>query len=685
MWFVIATMYVWILLAFSTVLPLWASEEYPRALERQKILDLIETIEQEEIPLRFSGYQSRTPQERRFLQFYRNNIHPVQMRERRLLGVAGLLYVALDRALYEDETEQKAWMKKKNELSVEAQEIFTAPEWKRAIREWARLSVGLKGRLAAEAREVVRKDRLSGFGVKELPLLKRLTELETIIAQKANESSVTGEHLSEYEKAANELEKQFRGREITLEHVKKRLQELWPKSPHAKGHDVLQRIAPLLNEAAIIRTQLAQSKGFENWAQYQLAPRKNTYKRGLRTVDDHIGFMEQVLSGTLESATRFRRAILADAGYTSSDAEGIAIGIFNQEFFMPEDDNLVGNYFIAEDVNGMWLETMRESGFDDSALMRINLDSFPRKSKHTHAYMANVLDTIPKVANFDTETFDFKLPSRTSGNYHPAAIFIVQNVISDGYGQYEVIFHEGGHALDYAYRRGVLEGDPSYAYTETSSMMMQRFFDDLPFLLAKGEDRNGNPLDQETAESFIVNKKLNKYYRDRNQYSNALFDLAVWNEPYTEDGPKFTERFLAIHDDLRNRYFPEENIWKPEGVENGSFKLKTGHFYSGNVRYHGYMYADMAAQMTADYLWDMLEKTTGRRTLYRQPTLAKLLIEGMYERGFTRPFPAATEEFTGRKLDPFKVIERTNQALDRFVQETNQRLSCKGLLKSALL
>ena len=679
MWFVIATMYVWILLAFSAILPLWASEEYPRALERQKILDLIETTEQEEIPLRFSGYRQRTPQERRFLDFYRNNIYSVEMRSRRLSGVAGLLYVALDRALYESETEKEEWMKKMNELSVEVQGIFTAPEWKRAIRELERLAVGLKGRLPREAREVVRLDRLSGFGVKERPLLKRLTELGTLITQKTNESSVTGEHLSEYERASNELERQFRAGEITLEYVKKRFQELWPKSPHAKGHDVLQRIAPLLNEAAIIKTQLAQSKGFENWVQYKLASRKKKYKRGLRTADDHIRFMEQVLSGTLEAATRFREAVVAGAGYTLSDVEGVGI-----KFLIPEDDNLVRKYFIAEDVNDMWLEAMRESGFDNSTLMRISLDSFPRKNKQTHSYMANVLDTMPKNAVFDTETFDFKLPPMTLRNFHPAAIFIVQNIIADGYNEYGTIFHEGGHILDYSYRRGVLEAGPSSSYTETNSMTMERFFDDVQFLLAKGRDRNGNPLDQKTAESFIVNKGLNKYYKNRNQYYHALFDLAIWNEPHTEDGPGFTERFLAIHNDLRSRYFPQENIWMPEGVESGADQLSTDHFYDGSVRYHAYIYADMAAQMTADYLWDTLENTTGRRTFYRQPTLANLLIEGLYERGFTRPFPSAIEEFTGRKFEPLKVIERTNQALDRFVRETHQRLSCKGLLKSAL-
>ena len=168
-------------------------------------------------------------------------------------------------------------------------------------------------------------------------------------------------------------------------------------------------------------------------------------------------------------------------------------------------------------------------------------------------------------------------------------------------------------------------------------------------------------------------------------YLSALFDLAIWNEPYREGGPKFTERFLAIYEDLRNRYFPQERDWMPEGVVAGSYKFSTRHFYSGSVRYHGYVYANMAAEEIAEHLWDTLGLTTGRRTLYRQPSLAGLLIDGLYKRGFTRPLPLAIEEFTGKKFEPLKLIERTNEALGRFVRESANKPSCGVQVKSILL
>ena len=112
--------------------------------------------------------------------------------------------------------------------------------------------------------------------------------------------------------------------------------------------------------------------------------------------------------------------------------------------------------------------------------------------------------------------------------------------------------------------------------------------------------------------------------------------------------------------------------------------MNTDHFYSGNVRYYGYIYADIAAEMVAEHLLDTLEETTGRRTLYRQPSLAGLLIEGLYERGFTKPFPSAIERFTGKKFKPLELVEKTNRAFDRFAKRSVSRISCGTQSRSLL-
>ena len=128
---------------------------------------------------------------------------------------------------------------------------------------------------------------------------------------------------------------------------------------------------------------------------------------------------------------------------------------------------------------------------------------------------------------------------------------------------------------------------------------------------------------------------------------------------------------------------PGPQLWNPPGTRAGARGFFTGHFYSGNVRYFGYVYANVAAQMTADYLWDTLEKKTGRRTFYRQPDMARLLIEGQYQDGFRMPFPTVTEKLTGRKFRPQRLIEEINQPLEAFVKSNQKKpfSDCRKLLR----
>ena len=82
-----------------------------------------------------------------------------------------------------------------------------------------------------------------------------------------------------------------------------------------------------------------------------------------------------------------------------------------------------------------------------------------------------------------------------------------------------------------------MERIPSSSYTETNSTTMQRFFNDAEFLLATGRNRDGNPPDRETVEQFVTNRELNQRYTYRKQFLQSLFDLYIWNEPYTETAP----------------------------------------------------------------------------------------------------------------------------------------------------
>ena len=73
----------------------------------------------------------------------------------------------------------------------------------------------------------------------------------------------------------------------------------------------------------------------------------------------------------------------------------------------------------------------------------------------------------------------------------------------------------------------------------------------------------------------------------------------------------------------------------------------TGHFYSGNVRYIGYVIANPVAIMYNDYLLDQLESSTGRRTLVNQPQLATLWKKGYGAAPAGLPLDQAIRKLTG--------------------------------------
>ncbi|MCY4645150.1 MAG: M3 family metallopeptidase [Bacteriovoracales bacterium] len=669
----------WLFILFANT-----ADEYPVAQERQKILEIIERLENEKIPLHFLGMKNRTDQEKEFLRFYRENIFPIEMTARRQWGIYSLLQAALDRALYRDEDEKSKWLERLKLIDSEMQTLKTSSLFNQATYAWVGSEHGLRGELSRRATgQDQGPERAGSFGPSPY-MLKRLEELELKINLAANESSVTSNDLQEYANAYDELKGQFLLDSIELEDVKRELLRLWPKSSHAKGHDLLEKAKPLFDEVAVLRTRLAQSKGFETWAQFKLFSSRGGYAEGLKTVSDHVGFMREVLDETLGPAKKFHQHLVDSLGYDPKEVRGVGT-----ELLMAKKGIQPGlaNYFLAENANEIWRETMKESGFQDFVLDQIYLDSFPRKNKYTHAYMQSAVRNIPKAIVLDTETFDFKNPPLNGKNYFPGAFFIVQNIMSDGCCDYRTVFHEGGHALDYAHRGSMLEGRNSYAYTETSSMMMERFFEDADYMMKKGRDRKGRSPKREAVIRFLENEALKKSYRTRGQIFLALFDLLIWDEPYFEGGPSFTDRFLQIHDDLQKKYMimaPSlPPALAPDGVRGGSRFFFTNHFYGGSVRYYGYIYADMAAQMTANYLWDTLEKRSGRRTFYRQPDLARLLIRGQYRDGFTLPFPTATERLTGKKFVAQNITPAINRPLDDFVKAESQRTasSCARLLR----
>lgn len=649
------------------------SNEYPRAEERAKLLNVLQGVMNGRPRLEISDINLRPASEQKFLLQFKNEIFPRLFEARRLNSISGILNVALDRALYDNDEEKTAWTEQMEKTQNELSKIATAPEFKLAIAKWSTLSTGLTGELPELARESYEVDQLTGFTTEQLPLVERSTALSNQISTKANESKVTGHDLSVFQKQMEEIEKQFRSGTISFPQATEKLDNIWAKSFHAKGNDVAQSAKSELNELAIIRTQLAKAKGFATWTDYRLSTAKYTYAEGFQTADDHINFLTSVLEKTLP-------AHLAYQDWIKKQNPQIADQIDNRNSFLlaPETDTLISEYFPVESVNDFWRKTMIQSGFDPKVFDWINLDSFPRENKQTHAYMSPTVMPQPRVVRVREGTLSLEVPTPGQARWLDPQIYIVQNARKDGMDAYSTVFHEGGHALDFSQRQTVLESDEAYAYSETASMTMERFFSDREFLLATGKARDGRSVSPAIVDQYLKNTKMLEALGNRGQVLNALFDFLLWREAYTNDGPSFVDRAIAIYEDLQNKYFPGKKVY-PEGVQAGSRMFSTSHFYSGEVRYFGYIYADMVSEMTAQFLWDTFEAKTGRRSFYRQPEMAKILLDGQYRKGFSKPFPKATTDLVGKPFDPNVIVDVINkQVLDGTGDQGPS--SCEGLL-----
>jgi hypothetical protein len=646
-----------------------AQEVYPRAAERQAMLQNVEALKTPHQPTVVSDLAARPAAEREFLQFFLEKIEPQFARMSQMSTENGLLSVAYDRALYDNEAEGEAWLKRTEDLDNNLNALSVTAAWKADIQTWGKMAQRLvstrpdlqdalenpprtyfrgdetQGSLVDLALRMAESDRVKGFSEAETPLLERLTALTNETTKVANGSLVTPEDQKEAERVGLATETAYRRGEITFQEATERLRTVRSKTLHAKGQDVVNRGSAQFDEIAVIRTELARRKGFQTWADFQSALNHYNHAPGYQSTDDHIAFLRKVLEDTKPAFTQYIEWIKSKNPHIASEITSLNSGLLS-----PETRTLVAEYFPVERADEFWRSTMLASGFRMEELNQILLDSYPRANKQSHAYMAAIIESEPVQSEVVPGTLNLKVPAAGANTWRPAGIYIVQNGRVDGVDFYETVFHEGGHALDYVNRRVVTEPRPSNAYTETHSMTMERFFQDIDFLVATGRARDGRRLPREIAEQYVANALLMDAIGSRRQMMLALYDFLIWKEAYNEnDSEGFTARAQRIYKELGDQYFPGVTHDLLPGFTLGSAMFSTDHFTSGLVRYYGYIYADIAAQQIADYLWRTLRLSTGRGTFLHQRTLATILRR-IYDRGSTKPFPNAIEELTSRKF-----------------------------------
>jgi hypothetical protein len=648
--------------------------EYPREAERDKMLAKIEATTPQGLQIDFATHVG--PRERAFIEVFRGEFWPMHSRLAELDQKESQLYVALDRALYRDEAEKKAWNEAMLAAGNKVNEIRTSPKWRDVMTRLNELAQGLNGDLPDYVRRRHEEMIRSEFGESELPLLTRLNEVMAQIKTIANSSPVA-KNLGEYGREVEAIEKKFLAGEISFGDASARMDRLQPISRAAHGKYIAESSRELMNEAAIIRTRLARAKGFRSWAEYQVATKANVYAPGYRTPQERIRFLRDILASTKDAHARFLRQRASEI--PGADFDGIRVnqgGLFG----LPT-SALISEYFPVEKVETVWKTTMLESGFSNTVVDRINLDSYPREGKQTHAYMMRAKGHEPRTVVIDARTMKVHVPREMPRFWNPALIYIVQNMRTDGPDAYETAFHEGGHGLDYSHRKEVLGFEQDSSYAETHSMTMEKFFEDAEFLLATGRKRDGTPIPREKVEEYLANSAANGLAAMRRQMNLALYDLELWSEPYEKGGEDFVSRALRIQRDLSRTYMFARKGQVVDGIDSRFSLFSTDHFYGGLVRYIGYVYASIAADMNYERILDVMEQTTARRTLLRQPGLGRLLAEGYYKHGFNDPFPVATERFTQRKFKAEERGHKADQAVSHWIEgrKAAQAVRCQAL------
>lgn len=640
-----------LLLSFSEV----RAQDFSPAEERQRLLDVL--IEDDGQKLTIIDHPEAQVAHRKISQFYKNHIWKLWQQLHPLSKEHNVLSLLLDRALYTSTEERRQWQQRLAELSEEIHNLSNSDEYDRALKEFFRLSKGLHGVLPNIARELFQMQDALGFKPEQGKILQELDRLSMTIDRLARES-IYAETLSMVAEQKSEVLARFHSGEMNWREAEARLHGLEAEGGVAFGHDILLQGENELQKMALLRTQLAQTKGFSTWAQYALETQSYQYDSSLRTPEQRLKFLYQILDGTEKL---YREAIQNRMAQLGMESSGL-ISWGQRELLIPAATSALDPYFPKENIFNIWMNTMRGAGFSSELLSSISIDSDPRPNKHNHAYMKLLRPQQPLYLNLNTYNLEIK-PSEQDRSKTTPIVQIVQNIRQDGLSPLRTMFHEGGHALDFLHRAYSLWDYSGASYNETHSIFMESFLKDRDFLLDQGRTRHGEKIPVELVDRYLQDEAISQLFRLRYQVGLAIYDLELWNIDYTKDRAHFTTESRSLFTRVMAR---SARIRSGEisGLPLADTVFKTSHFYGGRVDYFGYIAAEVAAEVASKIALDRMETESSRRSLYRQKELAKILVQDFYKFGHTVPFPEGIERFI-----------RQSYSVAPYVQSLKGRLS----------
>ncbi|MBL7663714.1 MAG: hypothetical protein JNM93_01180, partial [Bacteriovoracaceae bacterium] len=197
------------------------------------------------------------------------------------------------------------------------------------------------------------------------------------------------------------------------------------------------------------------------------------------------------------------------------------------------------------------------------------------------------------------------------------------------------------------------------------------FFQDLEFLTTKGVNLKGKKLPVDLALKYIENSSVTSLGGFRGMAKKALFELELWNYDFSQPGAKtFLERAVEVGEALDKEFLIAGSERASTSIDHWA-NFMTVHHWGRNIRYIGYFLAEASSMMNAQFLWSKFQQETGRKSLNLQPTLAKLLAEGYYKKGFELPFPLAVEKFTGEPFAFDNLIRSEKELIEKHIDGLN--------------
>ena len=636
---------IMVLISFFVAIATFAEEKFqlnPELKEsRVMLLDFLAKQRKNAPQVVILNGDGATDANLRLLEFFRTQYHPFSQRLLEISTEYRVYHLLVSRALYESEAEKKEWMEKTTAANNLYDSLQSSAEYKTMIKKFGNLAANLDGDLAEMAKKEARELDLISFNEKELALSNKINEL-ALKVQTEMHGLPSANDLAKTIQQNNQIDQQFHDNQIDFKTAWQQKEALMAKGYLGHSNQVAKVFRDQLNEIAILRTQLAQSKGFKTWAQYVFAMGVDEYAPGLKTVKEK----KQLLQQTLQQLYRpLAQALQKYYSLMSGEKSLENFRLSQVSLVLPPGAIKIRDYFPKGKLVQIWRQTMLESGFADEDLDRVLLDIYPRDRKEKGAYMAPITTTRPQEWVLDARTL-----ALVRGNLVniKAQTAIVQNFNDNGLVSLSTMFHEGGHHLHYTNELPHLVSYPAYGFVETHSMFMERFLADREFLLANGLTEQGVKITPEQVDLYLQNKGLRDLVNAHGNIISSLYDIEIWDRPFTTTSMGFVEYCITTSRKISQQYDPLPRK-VPAGLNPFASNFASSHFISGSVRYMGYFLADFAALKVRERVLDIFQQQTGRRSLFQQPQLAKLLIEGLYQDGTTLPFPRNIERFTQSK------------------------------------